>query len=129
MTDPRAPGAASVERLHRRRNPRTFLERCCRLLRPPEPLVLNPREAIDAPLDAARTAWFVGDTEGDIKTGRNAGGSTVFTLSGREDQDYMNRWDVRPDHIVEDLYDAVELILSQDSHPSRQRGGGAPQGR
>ena len=50
MTDPRAPSAASVERLHRRRNPRTFLERCCRLLRPPEPLVLNPREAIDAPL-------------------------------------------------------------------------------
>ena len=45
-----APGAASVKQLHRRRNPRTLPERFCSLLRPPEPLVVNPREAIDAPL-------------------------------------------------------------------------------
>ena len=45
-----APGAASVERLHRSRNPRTLLERLGQLLRPPDPFIMNPREAIDAPL-------------------------------------------------------------------------------
>jgi SAM-dependent methyltransferase len=45
-----APSSHSIERLHRRRNPRTLLERVSKFLRPPEPFVLNPREAIDAPL-------------------------------------------------------------------------------
>ncbi|MEI6437676.1 MAG: HAD-IIIA family hydrolase [Candidatus Omnitrophota bacterium] len=91
--------------------------------------ILKALKTIDKPIDAARHAWFVGDTEGDIKAGKNAGCRTIFTLSGRENQEYMNRWDVRPDHIVEDLYDAVDIILSQDPHPARQRGRGASQSR
>ena len=50
VTDPKAPSAASVEQLHRRRNPRTLRERFHKLLRPPDPFVMNPREAMDAPL-------------------------------------------------------------------------------
>ncbi|MBF0387026.1 MAG: HAD-IIIA family hydrolase [Candidatus Omnitrophica bacterium] len=91
--------------------------------------IIKALKSIDKPIDAARHAWFVGDTEGDIKTGKNAGCRTIFTLSGREDQEYMNRWDVRPDHVAEDLYDAVQFILEQDSHPARERGRRAPQGR
>ena len=81
--------------------------------------IIKALNSIDKTIDEARFAYFVGDTEGDIKTGKNAGCRTVFALSGREDQGHMNRWDVRPDYIAEDLYDAVRIILEQDPHPSR----------
>jgi len=51
----------------------------------------------------AQKAFFVGDTEGDIKTGHNAGCKTIFVLSGREDRRYMRKWTVKPDFIVKDL--------------------------
>lgn len=81
--------------------------------------IIKALRSIDKDINAATHAYFVGDTEGDIKTGKNAGCKTIFTLSGREDREYMNRWDVSPDYIVEDLYAAVQLILEEDSHPSR----------
>ncbi|MBF0570190.1 MAG: HAD-IIIA family hydrolase [Candidatus Omnitrophica bacterium] len=84
---------------------------------------------LDKTIDDARHAYFIGDTEGDIKTGTNAGCQTIFVLSGREDRGYMKRWDVRPDHIVEDLYEAAKLILKEDPAPARHRRRGAPQGR
>jgi len=69
----------------------------------------------------ARDAYFVGDTEIDIKAGKNAGCSTVFVLCGREDRAYMKRWDIRPDHIAKDLYEAAELIIAQDPGGPRDR--------
>lgn len=85
--------------------------------------------SIDKTIDDAPHAYFVGDTEGDIKAGRNAGCTTVFVLSGREDSAYMKRWDVKPDFIVEDLYEAAELIIARDTGHSRQRGRRSSQGR
>lgn len=91
--------------------------------------VVKALNSLDRTIDDAKHAYFVGDTEADIKAGRNAGCKTIFALSGREDRRYMKRWDVRPDYIVEDLYDAAKLILEEDSHPSRDRRRRAPQGR
>jgi D-glycero-D-manno-heptose 1,7-bisphosphate phosphatase len=71
----------------------------------------------------AQTAFFVGDTEGDIKTGHNAGCKTIFALSGREDRRYMRKWTVKPDHIVKDLKAAVEIIQNENPrHPRNGRG-------
>jgi len=59
----------------------------------------------------ARYGYFVGDTEVDILTGKNAGCKTIFVLSGREDVLYMRRWDdIEPDYIVKDLLEASKLI-------------------
>ncbi len=91
--------------------------------------IIKALKSIDKTIDQACCTYFVGDTEGDIKTGKNAGCRTIFTLSGREDKEYMNRWDVSPDHIVEDLYDAVQLILEKDPHSSCDSGGRAPKSR
>ncbi|MBZ5585897.1 MAG: class I SAM-dependent methyltransferase [Acidobacteriia bacterium] len=41
---------ASVERLYRQRTSRRLRERVYRLLKPPDPFLMNPAEAIDAPL-------------------------------------------------------------------------------
>jgi len=87
--------------------------------------VIEAMKKLHRTIDDARHAYFVGDTEVDIKAGCNAGCTTIFALSGREDREYMKRWDVTPDHIVEDLYDAVDLILKEDPHPARDRGRGA----
>ncbi|MEI8012090.1 MAG: HAD-IIIA family hydrolase, partial [Candidatus Omnitrophota bacterium] len=40
--------------------------------------------SIDRTIDDGPHAYFVGDTEGDVKAGKNAGCKTVFVLSGRE---------------------------------------------
>ncbi|MBF0485521.1 MAG: HAD-IIIA family hydrolase [Candidatus Omnitrophica bacterium] len=91
--------------------------------------IIKALELLDKTIDDAPHAYFVGDTEGDVKAGKNAGCKTIFCLSGREDREYMKRWDVRPDFIVEDLYDAAELILKKDSHPSRHRRSRPPKSR
>ena len=64
----------------------------------------------------ASKAYFVGDTELDIKTGKNAGCKTIFVLSGREDVFYIRRWDdVEPDFIVKDLSEATKIITGSGS--------------
>ncbi|NTV29339.1 MAG: HAD-IIIA family hydrolase [Candidatus Omnitrophica bacterium] len=91
--------------------------------------IIKALGTLDRTIDDARYTYFIGDTEGDIKAGKNAGCKTIFVLSGREDCEYMKRWDVRPDCIAEDLYDAVDIILEEDSDPARDGRGRAPQGR
>jgi D-glycero-D-manno-heptose 1,7-bisphosphate phosphatase len=81
--------------------------------------IIKALELIDKTIDDAPHAYFVGDTEVDVKAGTNAGCKTIFVLSGREDCEYMKRWDVRPDFIAEDLYDAVDIILKEDPDPAR----------
>lgn len=72
---------------------------------------VNPR--------SAKKTFFVGDTEADIKTGHTAGCRTIFVLSGREDRRYMRKWDVKPDFIVQNLKEAVDLIRHENPHHSR----------
>lgn len=91
--------------------------------------IISALASIGKTLKDAPECYFVGDTEGDMKTGRNAGCKTVFALCGREDREYMKRWDIRPDFIVEDLYDAAKLIISQDTGHPRDRRRRSPQGR
>ncbi|HPN88513.1 MAG TPA: HAD family hydrolase [Candidatus Omnitrophota bacterium] len=59
----------------------------------------------------AKNTYFVGDTEGDIVAGFNAGCTTIFSLSGREDGRHMRAWVVKPDFIVKDLFEAVTQII------------------
>jgi D-glycero-D-manno-heptose 1,7-bisphosphate phosphatase len=71
----------------------------------------------------AQKAFFIGDTESDIKTGHNAGCKTIFVLSGREDRRYMRRWSVKPDYIAKDLKAAIQIIQhANSSHTRHSRG-------
>ena len=70
-------------------------------------------------LRATKESYFIGDTEADIKAGKNAGCKTIFVLSGRENRPYVRRWDdVRPDYIAKDLLAATKLILNNSFNRS-----------
>ena len=74
--------------------------------------ILKGLRLIGKTLRSARKAYFIGDTEADIKAGYNAGCKTIFVLSGREDRRHMRSWSVKPDFIAQDLLEATEIILS-----------------
>ncbi|MCA9407172.1 MAG: HAD-IIIA family hydrolase [Candidatus Omnitrophica bacterium] len=95
----------------------------CQFRKPNIGSIRKALASMNKDLKAARGAYFIGDTESDIKTGRNAGCKTIFVLSGREDCLYMRRWDdIQPDFIFRDLRDAAKYILGlEDIKPISRR--------
>lgn len=57
-------------------------------------------------------SWFVGDTTMDIQTGINAGMKTVLVQTGEARKD--GKYQVSADYIVNDLKEAVEMIVSHE---------------
>jgi histidinol-phosphate phosphatase family protein len=57
--------------------------------------------------------FFVGDSIRDVKTGKIAGCKTILVLCGRESIENKPNWEIQPDFIADNLYEAVEIILSQ----------------
>jgi len=55
-------------------------------------------------------SFFIGDSFRDIECGRNAGISTIGVRTG----DGCRRRTIQPDHMVDNLRDAVELIFRMD---------------
>ena len=95
----------------------------CDCRKPGIGLLKKALKSLNKTIAHARKAFFVGDTEGDIKTGHNAGCKTIFVLSGREGRQKMRAWDVKPDYIVRDLSAAAEVIQNENlCHPRNGRG-------
>ena len=92
----------------------------CDCRKPGIGLLRKALKSLNKTISHAQKAFFVGDTEGDIKTGHNAGCKTIFVLSGREDRRYMRKWSVKPDFIVNNLKAAVQIILEHEN-TSRSR--------
>ncbi|VAX37981.1 hypothetical protein MNBD_UNCLBAC01-347 [hydrothermal vent metagenome] len=76
---------------------------------------------MNKPIHLAQKAFFIGDTESDIQAGHNAGCTTIFVLSGREDRRYMRKWKVKPDHITNDLMGAVDIMNHRNLIRSKLR--------
>lgn len=55
-------------------------------------------------------SYMVGDSTIDIQTGRNAGTKTILVKTGQAGRD--NKWNVLPDHTVNDLSEASDYILA-----------------
>ena len=91
----------------------------CDCRKPGIGLLRKALKSLNKTIAHAQKAFFVGDTEGDIKTGHNAGCKTIFVLSGRENRRYMRKWTVKPDHIVKDLNAAVEIIQNEHLRHTR----------
>ena len=82
--------------------------------RKPKPGLLH-RAAEELGLDLSRSV-MVGDKPSDVEAGQAAGGAGVLVLTGygRGEYEYLRHaWTVKPDHIAEDLLDAVEWVLAR----------------
>lgn len=60
----------------------------------------------------AKNSYFVGDTVTDMATGRNAGCTTIFVLSGRSDTDRLKEKKIKPDYVAKNLLAAAKIMLS-----------------
>ena len=83
--------------------------------RKPKPGLLL-QAASDFELDF-RSSYFIGDTITDIEMGHKVGCKTIMVKTGKGLTQLANRahWKIKPDYIVLDLSEAVDLILKMDS--------------
>ena len=62
-------------------------------------------------------SYMVGDSVKDLEAGRRAGTTTVLVLTGygKGELAYQSHgWRVKPDHVADDLQDAVSWILARE---------------
>lgn len=74
---------------------------------------LLERAAAEMSIDLSRS-YVVGDRVKDIEFGKRMNLKSVFVLTGYGKGEYEyqhDRWTVEPDHVAEDLLDAVKWIL------------------
>lgn len=62
-----------------------------------------------------RQSWYVGDTERDIQTGKNAGMKTVLLCMGKEGNESKDERDICPNYTANNLFEAVEIILNKNN--------------
>ena len=82
--------------------------------RKPRPGMLL-RAAADLDLDLGRSV-MIGDKPSDVAAGQAAGAAGVLVLTGYGRGEFEHRreaWGVKPDHVAEDLLDAVEWALAR----------------
>lgn len=90
----------------------------CACRKPEIGSIVKALRIINKSLNQAKNAFFIGDTEVDVQTGHNAGCTTIFVLSGREDYRHLRGWRVKPEYIVKNLREAVQVI-EKKSRPHR----------
>jgi len=93
----------------------------CECRKPQIGSIRKALESMNKTIRSAQKAFFVGDTQSDILAGHNAGCTTIFVLSGREDRRHMRGWKVKPDFIARDLLGATDIINERNLTRSRRR--------
>jgi len=56
-------------------------------------------------------AFFIGDSMFDVKTAKASGMVSILVLSGKEKLANRDNWEVKPDFIFPDLFEAAQFIL------------------
>lgn len=56
-------------------------------------------------------SFFIGDTIRDVKTAKAAGCKSMLVLSGKEKLSNRKNWEIEPDCVFGNLYEAAEFIL------------------
>lgn len=62
----------------------------------------------------AKGAYFIGDGKMDIEAGREMGLKTVLVLSGKTSLEDLKSWDLKPDYIFDNLFEAVNFVIKKD---------------
>ena len=85
----------------------------CDCRKPKPGMLLRARDEMGIDLG---TSYMVGDTVKDLGAGRAVGATTVLVLTGygRGELEYQShRWTLHPDHVSEDLLEAMRWILEE----------------
>jgi len=61
-------------------------------------------------------SFMIGDSERDIQAGKTAGCRTVLVLTGKITPVGAEQLSCRPDHVADNLSEAVDWVISADSH-------------
>jgi D-glycero-D-manno-heptose 1,7-bisphosphate phosphatase len=86
----------------------------CRCRKPAPGLIEGAVKALD--IDCAQS-YMVGDRGVDIEFAHQIGVKAILVLTGygKGEWEYFgDQWKVRPDHVAEDLFEAVRWILQQE---------------
>ncbi len=59
-------------------------------------------------------AYFIGDGRTDVEAGKKLGMSTILVLSGKSSKEEIRAWDVKPDHVCDDLNKASDIVLQKN---------------
>ena len=93
-----------------------YRQRChCR--KPATGLIEEAVKELD--LDPSQSV-MIGDRWADIEFGRRVGAKTILVLTGYgkgEWEYFKEQWEVKPDYVAEDLFEAVRWILQHESRP------------
>ena len=85
--------------------------RACTCRKPGTGMLERARDEMG--IDLSRS-FMIGDTIKDVEAGNRAGATTILVRTGYgrgEIEHHSASWTVRPDHVADDLYDAVSWIL------------------
>ena len=97
----------------------------CDCRKPGPGMLLRAREEMG--IDLA-SSYMVGDTVKDLGAGRAVGATTVLVLTGYgrgEREHQSHRWSLHPDHVCEDLLEAVQWILAREGRTAEPSPSGA----
>lgn len=94
----------------------------CDCRKPLPGMLVRAREEMG--IDLA-SSYMVGDTVKDLGAGSAVGATTILVLTGYgkgELAHQSHRWSVKPDHVCDDLLDAVQWILRREGLPLASSG-------
>lgn len=60
-----------------------------------------------------KTVYFIGDAPKDIGAGKRAGCKTILVLSGKSSREDIKNWEDKPDHVFDNLLEAVKFLTEQ----------------
>lgn len=81
--------------------------------RKPQPGLLE-MAATKYDIDPDKT-YFIGDDKRDIIAGKSIGCKTVLVLSGKSSRQETSEWQDKPDHIFENLLEAIRSLIKGES--------------
>lgn len=59
-----------------------------------------------------KNSFFIGDTIRDISTAKAAGCRSILVFSGKEKLSNRKNWQVQPDFVFENLFEAAQFIIN-----------------
>jgi len=83
----------------------------CDCRKPKTGLIEKALETLDSEKIDLNSTYFIGDSIRDVQTGKKSGLKTILVLSGKEKIENKANWKEKPDHIAENLNEAVDFIL------------------